>query len=311
MRTIPSLVTVAIAGLLLAGCGSSDGGSPTSANTPAAGPGPSASAPAGGTSDSGMSDSSAPDSSMSDSSGVRSSGDGGSTAEGSGSDISGTITVYAAASLKKSFDAIGAEFEKAHPGSTVQLSYDGSSTLVTQLTGGAPADVFASADEKNMEKLTEAKLESGTPTLFASNTLQIAVAPGNPKKIAGLADLAKSGVLTVLCASEVPCGSAAHTALDAATVTVKPASEEQNVTTVVAKVATGEADAGLVYRTDVSAAGDKVDGVNFPESNQAVNSYPIVTLKGAANVAGAAAFVDLVTGLEGRKVLARFGFAAP
>jgi molybdate transport system substrate-binding protein len=316
MRTIPSLVIVAIAGLLLAGCGSSDGGSPTSANTPAAGPDTSASAPAGGTSDSGMSDSSAPDSSApdsstSDSSGVGSSGDGGSTADGSGSDISGTITVYAAASLKKSFDAIGAEFEKAHPGSTVQLSYDGSSTLVTQLTGGAPADVFASADEKNMKKLTEAKLQSGTPTLFASNTLQIAVAPGNPKKIAGLADLAKSGVLTVLCASEVPCGSAAHTALDAATVTVKPASEEQNVTAVVTKVSTGEADAGLVYKTDVAAAGGKVDGVKFPESNQAVNKYPIVALKGAANAAGATAFVDLVTGPEGQKVLAGFGFAGP
>jgi len=276
MRKIP--VLVAVAGLLLAGCGASGPGTATSTSA--------ASGRAAGTA-------------------------GSTSSEKSASDITGTVTVYAAASLKKSFDAIAAAFRTAHPGAEVRLSYDGSSTLVTQLIEGAPADVFASADQKNMQKLTDAGLQAGTPTLFASNTLQIAVAAGNPKKISRLADLGRPGVLTVLCAPEVPCGSAAHTALDAAKVTVEPASEEQNVTTVVAKVATGEADAGLVYRTDVSAAGDKVDGVNFPESNQAVNSYPIVTLKGAANVAGAAAFVILVTGLEGRKVLARFGFAAP
>ncbi len=230
---------------------------------------------------------------------------------GSGSGIAGTVTVYAAASLKKSFDAIAAEFQQAHPESKVQLSYDGSSTLVAQLTGGAPADVFASADEKSMKKVTEAKLASGDPTLLASNTLQIAVAPGNPKKIAGLEDLAKSGVVTVLCASEVPCGSAAHVALDAARVTVRPASEEQNVSAVLTKVATGEADGGLVYRTDVSGSAGRVEGVDFPESSKAVNRYSIVALKAATNAAGAKAFVDLVTGPEGQKVLARFGFARP
>ncbi len=271
MRKIPSPVLVALVCVLLAGCGPSPSGPQTSDRTPA----------------------------------------GGSSTEGSGPAITGTVTVYAASSLKKSFDAIGAEFQQAHPGSTVEISYDGSSTLVTQLTGGAPADVFASADEKNMKKLMQANLASGTPALFASNTLQIAVAPGNPKKIAGLADLAKAGVRTVLCASEVPCGSAAHAALDAAKVTIEPASEEQNVAAVVTKVSTREADAGLVYQTDVSASDGKVDGVVFPESAQAVNKYPIVALKAAPNAAGAEAFIDLVVGAEGQKVLAGFGFAGP
>lgn len=282
MRAIRGILAVVTAGLLLAGCGSSDSGTPDASS---AGVGSNAAAAGGET--------------------------GGSTTEGSEPAITGTITVYAASSLKKSFDTIGAAFEKAHPGAKVQISYDGSSTLVTQLTGGAPADVFASADEKNMKKLTDAGLQSGTPTLFASNTLQIAVAPGNPKKISGLADLAKDGVVTVLCATEVPCGSAAHTALDAAKVTVDPASEEQNVTAVVTKVSTGEADAGLVYKTDVSASGGKVDGVDLPESSQAVNKYPIVALKTAPNAAGAAVFIDLVTSPEGQKVLAGFGFAGP
>lgn len=290
MRKIPGLVLVALACVVLTGCGSSASGPPTSATTPAAGGSDSAST--AGTSNTG-------------------SEAGGSTTEGSGPAITGTVTVYAASSLKKSFDAIAAEFLQAHPGSKVQISYDGSSTLVTQLTGGAPADVFASADEKNMTKLTAAGLQGAAPTLFASNTLQIAVAPGNPKKIAGLADLAKAGVITVLCAPEVPCGSAAHTALDAAKVTVEPASEEQNVTAVVTKVSTREADAGLVYKTDVSASDGKVDGVVFPESAQAVNKYPIVVLRAAPNSAGAKAFIDLVVGPEGQKVLAGFGFAGP
>lgn len=220
--------------------------------------------------------------------------------------------MLAASSLKGSFDALATQFQQAHPGTTVKVSYDGSSTLATQITGGAPADVFASADQKNMSTVTDAGLAVGAPTLFASNTLQIAVAPGNPKKITSLADLAKSGVVTVLCAPAVPCGSAAHTALDAAKVSVKPASEEQNVTAVLTKVESGDADAGLVYVTDVSSAGGgKVLGVNFPEASKAVNHYPIVALKAAPNSAGAKAFVDLVLGPDGQKTLAGFGFAKP
>jgi molybdate transport system substrate-binding protein len=297
MRAVRRLRAVITVGLLLTGCGSLDSGTPSSSPTSMV------------TSGSGVADSAG--SGVGSSEATIGSELGGSTTEGSGPAIIGTVTVYAASSLKKSFDTIGAAFEKQHPGSKVQISYDGSSTLVTQLTGGAPADVFASADEKNMTKLTDAGLPAGTAELFASNTLQIAVAPGNPKAITGLADLAKDGVVTVLCAAEVPCGGAAHTALDAAKVTVDPASEEQNVTAVVAKVSTGEADAGLVYKTDVSASGGKVDGVDFPESSQAVNKYPIVALKAAPNAAGAAAFIDLVTSAEGRKVLAGSGFAAP
>ncbi|WP_029137729.1 molybdate ABC transporter substrate-binding protein [Nakamurella lactea] len=252
------------------------------------------------------------DASAAEGSGAGDSGAAGSdSADGTGGKVTGTVTVYAAASLTASFDALAKDFEAKYPGTTVKLSYDGSSTLVTQLIGGAPADVFASADEKNMAKATDASLLAGTPALFASNTLQIAVAPGNPKKISGLADLAKSDVVTVLCAAEVPCGSAAHTALDAAKVTVTPASEEENVKAVLTKVSTGEADAGLVYKTDVAASAGKVDGIDFPEAAQAVNKYPIGVLKTAPNAAGGQAFVDLVTSDAGQKVLAGFGFAGP
>ncbi|MDQ6657123.1 MAG: molybdate ABC transporter substrate-binding protein [Actinomycetota bacterium] len=236
---------------------------------------------------------------------------GSSVATGSPATLAGTITVLAASSLRRPFDALATLFQRAHPGTTVKVSYDGSSTLVTQITGGAPADVFASADQKNMSTVTDAGLAAGTPTLFASNTLQIAVAPGNPKKISSLADLAKSGVVTVLCAPAVPCGRASHTALDAAKVTVRPASEEQNVTAVLTKVESGDANAGLVYVTDILSAGGKVLGVNFPEASKAVNRYPIVALKAAPNAAGAKAFVDLVLGPDGQKTLAGLGFARP
>lgn len=315
-------IAVALLGtaVMVTSCGSSGNGG-SSANSAANG----ASVPAGaGSSSSAGSPSAAPSAgtgasntdtagSMGSSAPVNSAGSASSadTATSSGAAISGTVTVLAAASLKASFDALAAQFEKAHPGATVKVSYDGSTTLATQITGGAPADVFVSADQKNMATVTDAGLATGTPTLFASNTLQIAVAPGNPKKITSLADLAKSGVLTVLCAPAVPCGRAAHTALDAAKVTVKPASEEQNVTVVLTKVQTGDADAGLVYRTDVSSAGGKVLGVDFPEASKAVNHYPIVALKAAPNPAGAKAFVELVLGPDGQKTLAGLGFAKP
>lgn len=224
--------------------------------------------------------------------------------------VSGEITVFAAASLTGSFTELAKVFEQQHPGSTVRLSFDGSSTLVTQLRAGAPADVFASADEKNMAKATGAGL-AADPVPFASNTLQIAVAPGNPKQITGLKDLTSTGVTTVLCAPDVPCGSAARAAATAAGVELAPVSEEQNVTAVLTKVQTGEADAGLVYRTDVSSAGGSVEGVDFPQAAAAVNTYPIAALRDAPNPAGAAAFVALVSGAEGRQVLERYGFGKP
>ncbi len=239
----------------------------------------------------------------------RASGSSSSAAGGSGDDLSGTLTVFAAASLKATFDQIRTAFMAAHPDVDFpEITYDGSSTLVTQLQNGAPADVFASADEANMDKVQDLVTDRVD---FATNSLQIAVAPGNPKKIRSLADLAEPGVITVICQAEVPCGAASHKALDAAGVTLTPASEEQNVTAVLTKVATGDADAGLVYRTDVTSSGGTVEGVDFPQASEAVNTYPIAVLKDSTNSAAARAFVDLVTSTEGQKVLASVGFGKP
>lgn len=225
--------------------------------------------------------------------------------------LSGDLTVYAAASLSGAFDELAKEFGAAHPGVTVKpITYDGSSTLATQLIGGAPADVFASADEKNMAKVTDAKL-TGTPVDFATNVLEIAAAPGNPKGFTDLASLTKAGSTVVVCAPAVPCGSAAQTLLKNAGVTLTPASEEQNVTAVLAKVKSGEADAGLVYVTDVKAAGSAVTGIPIDGADAATNVYPIAPLTGAANPKAAAAFVAFVTGPEGQSVLKKFGFGAP
>jgi molybdate transport system substrate-binding protein len=231
------------------------------------------------------------------------------SATGSGPALSGTLTVFAAASLKKTFDQLKTTFQQQNPGVRVKdIDYDGSNTLVTQLKNGAGADVFASADEATMDKVAD--LITGRVD-FVTNTLQIAVAPGNPKNITGLADLAKSGITTVICAPAVPCGAASQRALAKAGVDLKPASEEQNVTAVLTKVSSGDADAGLVYQTDVKGAGGKVAGVDFPEASAAVNTYPIAALKASKNPAAAAAFVALVTGPEGQQVFAAAGFGKP
>jgi molybdate transport system substrate-binding protein len=222
-----------------------------------------------------------------------------------------TLTVFAAASLKGAFTEIASEFEESLPGVTVSLNFAGSADLVSQVTEGAPADVVAFADEKNMAKLTDASLIDGTPELFASNTLAIAVPPGNPAGIASFRDLAKPGAKVVICAAQVPCGSAAVTIERATGITLSPVSEESAVTDVLGKVASGEADAGLVYVTDVEAAGDAVEGVTFPESSTGVNTYPIgvVTESTRADLAGS--FVKFVTGAGGQKILASAGFAKP
>lgn len=226
--------------------------------------------------------------------------------------LSGDLTVYAAASLTASFNDLAKEFEKANPGVDVKpIDYDGSSTLATQIIGGAPADVFASADQANMQKVASASLTAATPSVFASNTLQIAVAPGNPKHITGLKDLANPGIKVVLCAPAVPCGAAAHKLLDADGITVKPVSEEQNVTAVITKVGTGNADAGLVYVTDVKAAAGQVDGVTIPDADKAINQYVIAPVKGAQNLPVARAFVSFVLSSAGQAVLAKYGFAKP
>lgn len=232
----------------------------------------------------------------------------GSTSSTSAAGPSGHLTVFAAASLKKTFTAIGKQFEKAHPGTTVTFSFAGSSDLLAQLQQGAPADVFASADQKTMAKATGDHLTAGSPTAFASNTLEIAVPPDNPAHITRFADLAKPGVKLVVCAAQVPCGAATTKVAKAAGAQLHPVSEEQSVTDVLGKVETGEADAGLVYVTDVASAGHAVRGVPFAQSSAAVNVYPVAALKGSSNPALARAFVDAVTGASGQAVLAAAGF---
>jgi molybdate transport system substrate-binding protein len=219
--------------------------------------------------------------------------------------------VFAAASLNKSFTAIGEQFKTDDPGADIEFNFAGSSDLVTQLTQGAPGDVFASADTKNMDKAVQAGLLDGDPVNFASNTLTIVVAPGNPKKIASFADLTQPGLSVVVCAPQVPCGSATQKVEKATKVQLKPVSEESQVTDVLNKVTTGQADAGLVYVTDAQGAGNKVTAVAFPESAEAVNTYPIAVLKQSKNPELAREFIDLVTGEAGQKALSAAGFAKP
>ncbi|CAM3913463.1 molybdate ABC transporter substrate-binding protein [Tsukamurella ocularis] len=223
---------------------------------------------------------------------------------------SGTVIVYAAASLQATFEKLGGSFSAANPGTTVKFSFGGSSGLLAQLTQGAPADVFATADTPTMDKARTAGLVARAEP-FATNVLTIATAPGNPKRIAGLADLAKPGVSVVVCAKPVPCGAATAKVTEAAGVTLAPVSEEDSVSSVLAKVRHGQADAGLVYRTDVEGAKGAVASVDFPQADGAVNVYPIAPLSGAKNAEGARRFVDFVRGSEGRAALADAGFGAP
>lgn len=225
--------------------------------------------------------------------------------------MSGTVTVFAAASLQGTFTQLAREFEAKNPGTKVTLSFAGSSDLATQITQGAPADVFASADTKNMAKLADAGLLDGTATNFATNVLEIAVPPSNPASIASFDDLAKPGVKVVVCASQVPCGAAADAVERAAGVTLSPVSEESSVTDVLGKVTSGEADAGLVYVTDVKGAGGKAKGIPFDEASEAVNTYPIATVRSSRNKDLAGAFIALVAGAEGRNTLSAAGFGTP
>jgi molybdate transport system substrate-binding protein len=220
--------------------------------------------------------------------------------------VTGNVTVFAAASLTESFTQIGKDFEAANPGTTVTFNFAGSSALANQINQGAPADVFASASPTNMKSVSGV----GAPTTFARNQLVIAVPRGNPKRIAGLVDLARPGVKVALCAEQVPCGAAAKKALTAASVKVTPVTQEQDVKAALSKVKLGEVDAALVYRTDAKAT-DDVEGVEFPESAGAINDYPIVALKDAPNPAGARAFVAYVRSSRATAVLDRAGFQAP
>ena len=229
---------------------------------------------------------------------------------GSG-DVSGEVTVFAAASLTSAYTEIGDAFTTVNPEATVTLSYASSSELVTQITEGAPADVYASADEANMTKLTDADGNGGEPVVFATNSLQIIVEPGNPRGITGVADLAGADVIYVTCAPEVPIGKYAAEVFAAAGVTVTPASLEENVKGIVTKVTLGEADAGIVYVTDVIAAGDEAAGVDIPADINVIATFPVVVTTDAPNPDVAQAFVDFVVGEQGQAILSSHGFGAP
>lgn len=219
-----------------------------------------------------------------------------------------TLTVFAASSLTDVFAELETQFEAANPGVDVVVNPGASSDLAQQLVNGGPADVFASASDATMKTVTDAGLVEGTPTIFARNQLQIVTAPGNPEGITGFADLADPELQVVVCAPQVPCGAAAERIETATGTALAPVSEEENVRAVLDRVTTGNADAGLVYVTDVDSAGDTVTGVDFPESAEAVTNYPIGVLSDAPQPELAQAWRDLVTGPDGQAVLTEVGF---
>jgi molybdate transport system substrate-binding protein len=224
--------------------------------------------------------------------------------------VSGTVTVFAASSLQGAFTTLAHQFEAAHPGTTVKLNFGASSTLAQQINQGAPADVFASAAVKNMTQVVSAGGAS-TSTNFVKNVMEIAVPPSNPAGIATLADLAKSGVKVALCQAQVPCGATAGTVFSNAKITVKPVTLEPDVKSTLAKVELKEVDAGVVYVTDVLAAGSKVKGIVIPADVNASTEYPIAALSKASNTAGAQAFVAFVLSSAGQGVLTADGFEMP
>jgi molybdate transport system substrate-binding protein len=225
-------------------------------------------------------------------------------------DLSGTITVFAAASLTESFGRLGERFEAAHPGVTVRFNFAASSALAESISQGAPADVFASASAKTMDSVVEDE-DAADPRTFARNVMEIAVPPDNPAGVAALADLARPGLKLALCQEQVPCGATAKQVFDNAELTVKPVTLGADVKAVLTAVQLGEVDAGVVYRTDVRAAGTKVEGIEIPAEVAASTAYPITTLAEAPNAETARAFVDYVLSAAATRVLAEAGFAGP
>lgn len=228
-----------------------------------------------------------------------------------GDDAGATVTVLAAASLTDAFAVLARTFEVDHPGATVEVSSGASSSLATAIVEGAPADVFASASPAAMAEVVDAGAAAGPPVDVAANVLEIVVPRGNPGEVAGLADLARGDLLVGLCAEEVPCGVVAARVLDDAGVTPATDTEEADVRALLTKVAAGELDVGLVYETDVIAAGDAVEGIPLPPDAPAGTRYPMAVLDGAEDPDLAEAFVDLVAGPEGQRVLGDLGFRAP
>lgn len=222
-----------------------------------------------------------------------------------------TVTVLAAASLTAVFGQLEPVFEKANPEADLQFSFGASSDLAQQIVNGAPADVFASANTKQMNVVSEAGLTEGDAKVFTTNVLTIVVPKTNPKGIKTFADLARPDVTEVVCAPQVPCGAATEQVEQSTGVTLSPASEEPDVRAVLSKVTAGEADAGLVYVTDARSAKDQVVQINFPEAGEAINEYPIAGLKNAPQPQYAQAFVDFILGPDGQQALVDAGFGKP
>lgn len=233
-----------------------------------------------------------------------------SSASASADSLRGTVTVFAASSLTESFTTLGKQFEAAHSGVTVKFNFGASSALAESISQGAPADVFASASAKNMASVVTAGDAKESKT-FASNTMEIAVPPDNPGKVTALADLAKPGLKIALCQAQVPCGATAQKVFTKAKLTVQAKTLGADVKSVLTTVELGEVDAGVVFKTDVQAAGSKVKGIEIPTDQNASTSYPIATLSKAPNAAAAAAFEEYVLSADGMKVLIAAGFTAP
>lgn len=235
--------------------------------------------------------------------------DEGASADGQG--LSGTLTVFAAASLTDAFGVLGDQLVATNPDLDIRFNFAGSSALATQLTQGAPVDVFASANQAQMTVVADAGLPAGDPTVFTENVLAIAVPADNPGDVSGLADFADPELALAICAAAVPCGAAAVQVFEAAGITPAPDTEEEDVRAALTKVELGEVDAALVYASDVRSAAATVRGIAFPEAEEAVNEYPVCVLAEAPNPEAARAFVDLVLSAEGQQVLEAAGFRSP
>lgn len=232
------------------------------------------------------------------------------TADASASDLDGTITVFAAASLTDAFDEAIAAFEEANPHVTVELNLAASSALREQILAGAPADVFASANPSNMDQVAEAGEVEGQSQVLTHNSLQIVVPADNPGGVEDLEDFADESLLIGVCAAEVPCGEFGRQALTDAGVTPAPDTEEPDVRSLLTKVASGDLDAGIVYVSDVESAGDEVQGIDIPAEVNVVAEYPIAALARAGEPEIAAAFVDFLLSDDGQDILTSYGFSA-
>jgi molybdate transport system substrate-binding protein len=233
-----------------------------------------------------------------------------STPSTSGSSSTGTITVFAAASLMQTFTQLGKQFEAANKGDTVKFSFGPSSGLATEITSGAPADVFASASPATMDVVVKAG-DAASPQNFAKNVMEVAVPPNNPANVASVNDLAKSSVKVALCQPQVPCGAVAAEVFKNAAITVKPVTLEADVDSVVTQVETGNVDAGMVYVTNVLSAGSKLKGITIPANVNASTLYPIATISSSKHKSEAQAFVNYVLSPTGQQVLTAAGFQQP